>query len=62
MVVEEEVVAVVLTEVVVVEEDLEGVEVAEEDLTETKTMAHQNMLSLWESLCTPVRMILSVNV
>lgn len=45
VVVEEGVVAVVLTEVVVVEADLEGVEVvAEVDLTDIKTMVHRNML------------------
>lgn len=47
---------------VVVEADLVGVEEAEVDLTETKTMAHLNMLSHWGSSCTPVRMRLSVNV
>ncbi|KAI2656955.1 H/ACA ribonucleoprotein complex subunit 1 [Labeo rohita] len=60
VVVEEGVVTVVLTEVVVEEDlegvevadlegaeaDLEGVEVAEVDLTEIKTMAHRNKLSV----------------
>ncbi len=47
VVVEEGVVAVVLTEVVVVEADLEGVEVvAEVDLTDIKTLVHRNMLSV----------------
>ncbi|KAG1962644.1 H/ACA ribonucleoprotein complex subunit [Pimephales promelas] len=73
VVVEEGVVAVVLTEVVVVEVDSEGVvevdsegvvevdsEGVEEvevevDLTDIKTLVHRNMLSLWESSCTPIR-------
>lgn len=60
-----EAVLVVVVEVdseVVAEVDLVVVEEAEEDLTETKTTAHPNMLLHWGSSCTPVRMRLSVNV